>query len=448
MQGQEKLGRDSWQEINCIPIFATVTKWAYRVNRASEVAWVMRRAAVAALAGRPGPVLLEIPREVLASSAVGTIDFGNADQPLTTPWSRPAPHSPDVAETAAALHRASRPLLVLGGGVLWSDGTASARALVDESGLAVVTTGTARGVIPEDHPRYAGYPGRLGDKTADRALAASDCVVAVGVRLTDLTTSDWTVPRVGVPVFQVNIDPEALGREMPVTRRIEADATLFLEALRAALGGRKLPSTAWGDERHAQLVAERASHMDSSSGVLSPEALLAHLSRHLRQDALLTVGAGIHTRYFNKLLVRHAPGNLHSVGLGSMCLAFPAAIGAKLVAPERQVVCLVGDGDFAMCMQDMETVARLRLDFKTVVYNNGSYGQKEVQNREYGGRIFGTEHGNADYGAFARLFGLAGRRVSTADELGPAVDEIFSSHGAGVLDVVLDPFALPKGMSI
>jgi thiamine pyrophosphate-dependent acetolactate synthase large subunit-like protein len=131
-----------------------------------------------------------------------------------------------------------------------------------------------------------------------------------------------------------------------------------------------------------------------------------------------------------------------------MCLAFPAAIGAKLVAPQRQVVCLVGDGDFAMTMQDLETIARLNLDIKIVVYNNGSYGQKEVQNREYRGRIFGTEHGNPDFGAVARLFGLSGRRVEKAQDLGSAVDELFATPGTVVLDVVLDPFAMPKGMMI
>jgi acetolactate synthase I/II/III large subunit len=448
MQGHEKLGRDSWQEINCIPIFASVTKWAYRVNSPREIPWVMRKAFIAAVAGRAGPVLLEIPREVLAAEAVNGIDFGNAGEPVTTPWSRPAASGADVSAAAAALQKANRPLLVLGGGVLWSGAIDAARALVDTTRLPVLTTGTARGVIPEDHPCYAGYPGRLGDKSADAAMSEADCVVAVGVRLTDLTTSDWTLPRPDVPLFQVNIDPNALGREMPATRRIEADAGLFLSALKSELGNQPHKSGKWAEDRHAVLVAERASHMDYSTGKLTPEALLAQLSRHIRKDALLTVGAGIHTRYFNKLLVREAPGNLHSVGLGSMCLAFPAAIGAKLVAPQRQVVCLVGDGDFAMTMQDLETIARLNLDIKIVVYNNGSYGQKEVQNREYRGRIFGTEHGNPDFGAAARLFGLSGRRVEKAQDLASAVDELFATPGTVVLDVVLDPFAMPKGMMI
>jgi acetolactate synthase-1/2/3 large subunit len=235
---------------------------------------------------------------------------------------------------------------------------------------------------------------------------------------------------------------------MPVTGRIAADAGAFLNALERELKGEPLANGKWGLEWHEKFAAERRSHMDDSAGVLSAEALIARLAAKLQRDALLTVGAGIHTRYFNKLLVREAPGNLHSVGLGSMCLAFPAAIGAKLVAPERQVVCLVGDGDFAMVMQDLETVARLGLDIKTVVYNNASYGQKEVQNREYGGRIFGTEHTNPDYGAFARLFGLTGRRVETGSDLATAVDEVFSAPGAAVLDVAIDPLAVPRGMKL
>jgi acetolactate synthase-1/2/3 large subunit len=302
--------------------------------------------------------------------------------------------------------------------------------------------------VPEDHPLYAGCPGRLGDKTADAALAEADCVVAVGVRLTDLTTSDWNLPRPETILFQVNIDPEALGREMPVTMRIEADAGLFLDSLCVQLSKPPLANGKWGFAWHEKLIFERTSHISDSTDELSPEALLANIARNLRPNALLTVGAGIHTRYFNKLLVREAPGNLHSVGLGSMCLAFPAAIGAKLAAPDRQVVCLVGDGDFAMVMQDLETVVRLGLDIKIVVYNNACYGQKEVQNREYNGRIFGSEHTNPDYGAYARLFGLVGRRVTSAAELGPAVDEVFSAPCAGVLDVALDPFAIPKGMEL
>ncbi len=332
--------------------------------------------------------------------------------------------------------------------MLWAGAVAEARALVERTGIPAVATDTGRGVVPEDDPRCLGFPGRLGDKTADAALLDADCVVGVGTRLTDITTTDWTLPPSTARLFQVNVDAAALGQAMPVTRGIHADAALFLEALGAALGDRPLPGAAWGAERHADFAAERRGHLDDSAGVLSPEALLAGLQRRLRRDALLTVGAGTHTRYFNKLLVREAPGNLQSAALGSMCFAFPAALGAKLVAPERQVVCLVGDGDFGMVMQDLETVARLALPVVTVVYDNRAYGQKVIQHREYGGRYVGVEFTNPDFGAYARLFGLAGARVARAAELAPGLDAVFAAKTAAVLDVELDALALPKGMEL
>jgi acetolactate synthase-1/2/3 large subunit len=448
LQPQAKLGRDSWQEIDAVPIFRTVTKWAYRVTRPDEVPWALHRALVTATSDRPGPVLLEIPRDVSTRPAVGDVPHRPDGGPVAVPWARPAPRAADVQAVARALGEARRPLLLLGGGVLWAGAVASARALVEASGLPALATDTARGVVPEDHPACLGFPGRLGDKTADAALRDADCVVAVGARFTDITTSDWTLPTPGARVFQVNVDGAALGAQMPVTLGLLADAGLFLDALRAALGDRPLPAAAWGRERHADFAAERASHLDETPETLSPEALLAGLARRLRRDALLTVGAGTHTRYFNKLLVREAPGNLQSAALGSMCFAFPAALGAKLVAPSRQVVCLVGDGDFGMVMQDLETVARLGLQLVTVVYDNGAYGQKVIQHKDYGARYLGVDFTNPDFGAYARLFGLTGERVARGPELAPALDRVFSATTSAVLDVELDPLALPRGMEL
>ena len=446
LQPQAKLGRDSWQEIDAVPIFQSVTKWAYRITRPEEIPWALRRAFIAATSGRPGPVLLEIPRDVSTRPATGDVELGSG--PVSTPWSRPSPRPADVRTIARALREAKRPLLLLGGGVLWSGAVPAARALAEASGWPIIATDTSRGVLPEDHPACLGFPGRMGDRTADAALRDADCVLAVGARFTDITTSDWTLPRPEATVFQVNVDAATLGRDRPVTLGVEADATRFLEDLHEALAGGRPPNGDWGRERHADFVAERRSFLDESPGVLSPEALLAGLSRRLRPEALLTIGAGTHTRYFNKLLVREAPGSLHSAGLGSMCFAFPAALGAKLVAPARQVVCLIGDGDFGMVMQDLETVARLGVELTTVVYNNGAYGQKVIQHKDYGGRYFGVDFTNPDFGAYARLFGLSGARVARGADLAPALEMVFAAKTSAVLDVELDPLALPKGMEL
>ena len=446
LQPQAKLGRDSWQEIDAVPIFQSVTKWAYRITRPEEIPWALRRAFIAATSGRPGPVLLEIPRDVSARPATGTVELSSG--PVSTPWSRPSPRPADVRTIAHALREAKRPLLLLGGGVLWSGAVPAARALAEASGWPIIATDTSRGVLPEDHPACLGFPGRMGDRTADAALRDADCVLAVGARFTDITTSDWTLPRPEATVFQVNVDAATLGRDRPVALGVEADATRFLEDLHEALAGGRPPNGDWGRERHADFVAERRSFLDESPGVLSPEALLAGLSRRLRPEALLTIGAGTHTRYFNKLLVREAPGSLHSAGLGSMCFAFPAALGAKLVAPARQVVCLIGDGDFGMVMQDLETVARLGVELTTVVYNNGAYGQKVIQQKDYGGRYFGVDFTNPDFGAYARLFGLSGARVARGADLAPALEMVFAAKTSAVLDVELDPLALPKGMEL
>ena len=446
LQPQAKLGRDSWQEIDAVPIFQSVTKWAYRITRPDEVPWALRRALITAISGRPGPVLLEIPRDVSTRPASGEVELGGG--PIGTPWSRPSPRPADVRAIAGALRQAKRPLLLLGGGVLWSGAVTAARALVEATGWPVIATDTSRGVVPEDHPACLGFPGRMGDKTADAALRDADCVLAVGARFTDVTTSDWSLPPPAATVFQVNIDAGALGRERPVALGVEADATRFLEDLTEGLTGDPPKNGGWGRERHADFAAERRSFLDESPNALSPEALLAGLSRHLCRDALLTVGAGTHTRYFNKLLVREAPGSLHSAGLGSMCFAFPAALGAKLVAPSRQVVCLIGDGDFGMVMQDLETVARLGLQLATVVYNNGAYGQKVIQHKDYGGRYVGVDFTNPDFGAYARLFGLTGAHVARGAELAPALETVFSAKTSAVLDVELDPLALPKGMEL
>ena len=439
------LGRDAWHDIDVVGIYRPVTKWSTLVKDVDDIPRTMAEAFRLAMSGRPGPVHVNIPKDVQmkAASASTAAAAGEVRSGL---YERTAPAKGEVERVLQLLAEAARPLILAGGGVIRANASGALIAFSEQSSIPVIVTDTARGAIPESHPNALGPSGLFGSKPATDALKEADVVLGVGTRIPDLSTGNWEFIGASAKVIQNNIDPEEIGRRLKVTVGVAADAGKFLDSLRA--GWRPLGAPAQ-KQRTARIAALKAAVEAEREAFLTPppgehpripiHLVVREIARVLKGDEILAIDGGLHTSYSGKLHIKSPGGWLVSGGLGSMGYALPAAMGAKLAHPGRRVIALVGDGGFAMVSQDLETAVRCRIPVVVVIYNNGALGAQRLrQQRDYAGRMIGTIHNNPDYGELAKLYGAEGRTVRSLGEFRPAFEELLNCGQVGVIDVHIE----------
>ena len=451
-----KFGRNVWHEIDIVSLLRPVTKWNTECRSPKDVADVMRRALMEAAGKRPGPVHLSFPKDVLSAEVQPPQRYEPVD--ICVPMERPEPDPQRVARAVEMFLSAKKPLLFAGGGVQWSDACEELLAVAETTGAPVVTTDSARGAIPEDHPLSFGVVGSLGRISACEAMRGSDLVLGIGARFSDISTIEWTLIGKDVPIIQVDLDPTEIGRQYPSAYGIEGDAKRFLasfltEIEKRGAGPRRqktdlasLPRIRelrkMADEEWAELM-----NKDLTARPILPQLILREAMDLLGTGAVVSVGAGTHTTFAGKFVVGKTRRMLRSVGLGQMGYAFPAAMGGKLALPDVPAIVLVGDGDFAMVMQDLETAVRRKLAVVVVIFNDFSMGAvRHFQRTQHGGRYIGVEHGNPDFAGLAKLFGAHGERVEDPARLRPALKEAFASGKPAVLDVIIDRNETPKSV--
>lgn len=429
------IGKDSWQEFDVLSVFRPITKWSIRIERPEDIAYVLRNALLKSVSGRPAPVHIDIPRDVQEAEVdddqVASLNFGEG--PLRVPLSRSAPDSAAVEAAVAALGRAQRPVILAGGGVLASGAEDALRQLAELLECPVIGSLTSRGALPEDHPLALGVSGAHGNKAAERALGEADVILAVGNRLSDLQTKGWTLIPSGATLIQVNIEGSEIGRNYAVAIPIVADARAALQAMSEGIrhAGARPPADASGRMRELKQAqqAELQAFMDAPRGeYLTGQEIIQAVMRARKRDAVITHGAGGHTLFGNKIPVLEPRTHLKAIGSAAMGFAFPATLGTKVAFPDRQTIAIVGDGDFMMVAQDIETAVRERLNPVIIVFNNYGLG---------GGGWAGAKHSNPDFGKFSELFGGNGAQVRTVPELEQALDRMLRSERIGVIDAVM-----------
>jgi len=451
-----KFGRNVWHEIDIVSLLRPVTKWNTECRSPKDVADVMRRALMEAAGKRPGPVHLSFPKDVLSAEVQPPQRYEPVD--ICVPMERPEPDPQRVARAVEMFLSAKKPLLFAGGGVQWSDACEELLAVAETTGAPVVTTDSARGAIPEDHPLSFGVVGSLGRISACEAMRGSDLVLGIGARFSDISTIEWTLIGKDVPIIQVDLDPTEIGRQYPSAYGIEGDAKRFLASFLTEIekrgagprrqktdlaslprirGLRKMADEEWADLMNKDLTARP----------ILPQLILREAMDLLGAAPIVSVGAGTHTTFAGKFVVGKTRRMLRSVGLGQMGYAFPAAMGGKLALPDVPAIVLVGDGDFAMVMQDLETAVRRKLAVVVVIFNDFSMGAvRHFQRTQHGGRYIGVEHGNPDFAGLAKLFGAHGERVEEPARLRPALEKAFASGKPAVLDVIIDRNETPKSV--
>ena len=423
-----------------------VTKRHWVVTRVDELPFVMHRAFNSMLAGRPGPVHVEIPMDIQAEAAEATVHDLGRRIPAGVTFADPAA----ISAAAVVLRQARRPVLVAGGGAITANAAPEIRRLCEAVQIPVVTTWNGKGAFPEDHPLFAGSVGQTGT-TAGNALASSaDVVVAVGCRFTDWSASSYrqsvsfSIP----PARLIHIDVEAqeIGKNYPAEVGIVADAKAAMSALAAELGTADADRSGYLAELaglKAEWERKLVSRLNSDEFPFTSQRPLRDLRRVLPRDGIIVVGSGNTQGAVKQAFPVYEPRtHLTSGGFSSMGWAVPAAIGAKLAQPHRKVVCVLGDGDFLQTMQEIAMCVTNDLAVTFVVQNNSGYMSIRGGQRKLTSRHVGTEFNNPDgspyspdFTQLARSFGLAAWRVDSPGDLEPTLAKAVNSEKAALVEV-------------
>ena len=434
---REDAEREAFQEIDYRRMFGPLSKWVAQVDQVERIPELIARAFRVATSGRPGPVVLALPEDVLAE---------RADVPDASPYS-PAQAAPAVAELEAlrrVLGSAERPLAVVGGQPWSAEAGALLGAWCEASGVPVATAWRCQDYVDNEARCYAGHLGLGADPALQARLRDADVLLVVGTRLGDIETTGYSTivpPGPGRTLVHVHPDPNELGRVYEPALGIVASGPRFAEALAelAPLDGRVRRS-----DLEAAFAANRATlEARELPGPIDLAGVMAALRKRLSPDAIVTSGAGNFTVWAHRFYVFRSFRTQLAPLSGAMGYGLPAAIAAKLVHPERDVVCIAGDGDFLMSAQELATARQYHAPVVVLVVDNGMYGTIRMhQERRYPGRVSGTDLANPDFAALAEAFGGHGERVARTDEVPAALERALGAGVPAVLHLPVDPEAL------
>jgi acetolactate synthase-1/2/3 large subunit len=425
--------REAFQEIDYRRMYGGVAKWAAQIEDAARIPEYVAHAYRIAMAGRPGPVVLALPEDMLTARAEV------ADAPFVDGVAvAPAPSA--VAETQARLRAARTPLVIVGGS-RWDAGARDAlQRFAEDAALPVACAFRHQDLFDHRHPNYAGDVGiGINPKLAARVRSA-DVLLVIGERLGEMTTSSYTLLEVPVPnqaLIHVHPGAEELGRVYQPALAINASPGAFLAAIDSeSVGSAHVEYEAWRAPRPVP-------------GAVDLWRVVEWLDGHLPADAVVTNGAGNYATWMHRVF-RYGGGRRQLAPYsGSMGYGVPAAITAKLLHPERVVVSWNGDGCFLMNGQELATAVQYGCAVVFVVTDNGMYGTIRMhQERQYPARVSGTELRNPDFAQLARAYGAHGETVVTTDEFAPAFERALAARGPALLHVKVDPQALTMGATL
>ena len=447
---------DRLQAANNQRMFEPVTKRQYVAVNADGLPFIMQRAFNAMLSGRPGPVHVELPMDVQAAATEYTAE-SLPDLAQRVPAGRARPDAALTERAARLLAGAERPVIVAGGGVILGEAWRELLALAEHLGAAVVTTWQGKGAIPEDHPLNAWGVGTQASHCGNHLAARADVLLAVGCRFVDWTSSSfrqgvtYTIPP--TRLIHLDIDAGEIGKNYPAEIALVADAQAgladLLDAVRQALPSRDFRKT----DYFAAIQAEKvdwdrvlSDTRDSTSTPATQARVIKELRAVLDRDAIVTTGAGLVQGTVRQAFPVYAPrSHISSGGFSTMGFTVPAAIGAQLAFPGRQVVGCAGDGDFMQTMQEMAVAALYDLPVLFLVLNNSGFMSIKGGQTHNFGRTNVVDFQKADGSLYspnfceaARAFGLHSQRLTAPDEVQPAVRRALATQGPALIEVLVD----------
>jgi acetolactate synthase-1/2/3 large subunit len=423
------IGTDAFQECDTVGITMPVTKHNWLVTEASEIPRVVREAFHVATTGRPGPVVIDLPKDI-SNQMMDWYWPDSVDLPGYKPTVRG--HPKQIKDAARLMADARRPVIYAGGGILKSRAAEALRELVELTGFPVVTTLMARGAFPDDHELCLGMPGMHGNYTAVTAMQRADLLVALGSRFDDRVTGKVSAFAPDAKIVHVDIDPAELGKVRRPDVPIVGDCRLVIEELvQAARSHRAKHEWPSLDEWHAQLREWQARYPlvveQFEQGPLKPQFVIDCLRDHTPDDTIVVAGVGQHQMWTSQRWHFNYPYTwVNSGGLGTMGFAVPAAIGAKVGKPERLVWAVDGDGCFQMTAQELVTASAERIPVKIAILNNAYLGMvrqwQELFYEERYSEVY-LSPDLPDYVKWAEAMGCRGFRVDHPDDVVPTIEK-------------------------
>ena len=423
------LDREAFQEVDLPAFYGPITKWATTVHRADRLPELVARAVRVATSGRPGPVMLALPADILGEEIEERGSRLSAGRP------RSVPHPEDVEDVARRLAGARRPVVIAGGGARHARDALVRFA--EAFGCGVYAAFRRQDVFPNEHPLYLGHLTLAARPEVLEPLGEADLVVVVGSRLGEVTTQTYGLPRGDQAVVQVDTDPDEVGATVPVERGIVSDARAALEAFT-----RRAPAKAierdWTAAHEAYLRFSEVAGGRSEAGV-DPAEVVGALRRVLPAGAVLANDAGNFSVFLHRYWRHNHPRTQVAAANGAMGYGVPGAVGAKIASPQSTVVALCGDGGFLMTGQEIETAVRYGIGITVVVFRNGLHGTIAMHQARDVGRTAGSDIGPVDLAGFARSLGAEGFTVADPDDLEPALRDAVAHEGVSLVDVATDP---------
>lgn len=435
--------REAFQEIDYRRMYGSVAKWVAQIDRAERVPEYIARAWRVAMSGRPGPVVLALPEDMLSARAIC------ADAPWIDAVAE-APAAADVGTSRDLLARARRPLVVVGGSRWDAQACAALRRFSEANALPVACAFRSQDLFDNRHPNYAGDVGIAINPGLAARVRDADLVIVIGERLGEMTTSGYTLldaPQPRQTLIHVHPGAEELGRVYHPALAIAATPGAFLDAM---LGAGTVNAAAWSEAAtaaHADYLAWQTPR--PVPGAVDLWQIVAWLDRRLPADAILSNGAGNYTVWLHRIFRYRGFRTQLAPYSGAMGYGVPAAIAAKARYRDRIVVSWNGDGCFQMNGQELATAVQYGLAVIFVVIDNGMYGTIRMhQERTYPGRVSGSDLVNPDFAALARACGALGETIARTDEFAPAFERALAAGRPALLHVKLDPQALTLGASL
>jgi acetolactate synthase-1/2/3 large subunit len=431
------LGTDSFQEADITGITTPITKHSYLVKDAREIPRIVKEAFYLAGTGRPGPVLIDLPKDILAMK----VEPFSADMNLRGYQVPGQADSAKIAEVVKALSECRRPVIYAGGGVITAGAGGVLRQLAEKASLPVVTTLMGIGCLPADHPNLLGMVGMHGAVAANYAVDDCDLLLAVGVRFDDRVTSGLGHKfATKAKIIHIDIDPAEIGKVIRAHIPIIGDARLVLEETLAALAGSEIPQTAdWWEQLRAW---KKDYPLRYDKDRLTPQLVIQCVGELAGEDTVIATDVGQHQMWVAQFYPIVKSRNFAtSGGLGTMGYGLPAAMGAQVARPDDLVVLFTGDGSFQMCIQELATIAHNKLPIKIMLMNNGVLGMvRQWQKMFYDQRFSGINlHGNPDFVKVAEAYGIRGIRVDSAEQVRTAIAEAIKHPGPVLLDFTISP---------
>jgi len=433
-----QLGRDVFQEVDTTGAAEAFTKYSYLVKSVQDIPRVFKEAFHIASTGRQGPVLIDMPMDIQKQE----MDFAYP-QGVSIRGYKPTfdGHPMQVRKVAGAIGAAKRPLICSGGGVFSAHAEAQVRQLAEDCSIPVVSTMMGIGVLPPGHPLFYGMVGQSGIAVANRALMESDLLILVGARVGDRAVLSPEHLESNATVVHIDIDAAEIGKNLGTTIPLVGDAAQVLTQLI-----QKKPRGDWADwvaeldVQKAEVRAKRLARRPKSENTIEPNAFVRLLCANLPEGTIYVADVGQNQIWSAKNFSAHGRF-MTTGGMGTMGYSIPAAIGAKLCAPDKTVLAVCGDGSFQMSMNELATMRQHGAPIKVIVMRNGVLGMvREIQHAAYGGQESAIDlSGSPDFGTIAAAYGMAHSCIHSIEEAEGALAEMLKNEDAYLLECVVDP---------